>query len=275
MGLLFFWVKTVVAIVSFLAVLLESIEAVPRVLKVLQGFATDSPNEQKLDWRNVMTFKRVLIVAVLFVASLGFAAWAYTDEANPFKKTIVAVPPFVNITEHNWLTTKRIPQEDGSTKEVNIDQLSLDGAFRLRGILVNSDELKNKITVINEQELVRSLEAIHFSKTGLVDQDAQLEIGKMLAANTDVLGKITHITLRLSKLPGGFRSKTAEVTVAIEVYKRETRKVVYANTYTAKPPADLKKEGEEFDDKDLIIKALSKALQEIAKDKKFLSVLSD
>lgn len=227
-----------------------------------------------------MKQKRVLVFAGLFVASASAIAWAALDDDSPrngdtpSRKIVVAPTPIKNSTQHHFYGMVPVVQDDGSTREVKVDQLSIDATFKLHEILASSTKLTKRVTVVNREQLAGSMAQLYASKSGLYSMETRLEFGKLLMANTLVLAELTHISFRDSTLVPGYRNRMVEVSIAIQVFKPETGETKYARTFKDED-VDIRKPDEDFDDKDLIIKALRKALEQLAADETFVAALSN
>lgn len=262
--------KTVIALATFVQALRSLTITFVEAKKLISQNIEDV--DKKPLWSQFMKSKRIKYISLLFVVSFAFSAWAYSDNANPLTKSRrVGIPPFVNKTEYKWM----IDQEIGGELKP-FDKYSWNAAETLSAILSDIPDEHHNYVIVDQQEIDDSLDQIKRSGSVFYDEKTQLELGRLLAANTFVKGTITRISV--PNMPSidmsSYQQKKVEVTISITVKQVQDGIVVHKHEYNGKDVDICKKKENCKTDQNMILNAIKNALGKIAKDKKFVASLT-
>lgn len=149
-----------------------------------------------------------------------FVFSSIVDEGVIAKKTdplIVLIPPFENLSGARSMVTYEVgtsSNPNNPKKRYTVDRYSEIPRSILEDLMISKG-----VRVIERQRLDQLLQESDFIRlSGLVDTTNAIKIGKMLGANTIVMGTINNIQCKKSTFSGyGIRRKTTTVHCSIRV----------------------------------------------------------
>jgi curli biogenesis system outer membrane secretion channel CsgG len=190
-------------------------------------------------------------------------------------KAIVLVPPFENLSkQHDW---DKIDEADGTDPKKPRRQYKIDRYTEAPRALFEDAIVNTKgVSVVERKRVDTLLQEVEFGqRSGLVDAEKAIKLGKQLGANRIVIGTIANISEETKKFKGyGIQTENTVVSADLRVRMLEiqtgevvySKKVIGAVTYSKSTFGETKSSDRHF-------AAVKAAVDEISKDDKFKSAL--
>jgi hypothetical protein len=186
-------------------------------------------------------------------------------------KPIVLVPPFENQAKQREYVMYDVPDGTSPNKprrQYRIDRYCEAPRSLFEDVLVNI----GGVTIVERKRVDTLLVEAEFGQlSGLVDPEKAIKLGKLLGANTIVIGTIVDISDETKKFKG-YNIQTENTVVSAEMRVRvleiETGRIAYSKTVTGSKTYSKSTYGS-TKGSDRNFAAVKAAVAEIAGDKKF------
>jgi curli biogenesis system outer membrane secretion channel CsgG len=190
-------------------------------------------------------------------------------------KAIVLVPPFENLSkQHDW---DKIDEPDGTDPKKPRRQYKIDRYTEAPRAFFEDAIVNTKgVSVVERKRVDTLLQEVEFGqRSGLVDSEKAIKLGKLLGANRIVIGTIANVSEETKKFKGyGIQTENTVVSADLRVRMLEiqtgevvfSKKVIGSVTYSKSTFGETKSSDRNF-------AAVKAAVDEISKDDKFKAAL--
>ncbi len=187
---------------------------------------------------------------------------------------MVLIPPFENFSDKKSLTYYEVPIRGGDgegTVRIQVDAYSHAPRTGLEEIL--ADHIGPSFKLIERQRLDQMLAEGEFAdKSMMVDEDSAFRLGKVLGANTVVLGSIRSIEQERKQFKGyGVDTENIVVTgkINIRAIELETMEILRSRTFEA----EVTYRGSNFgrqESSDVARDVIDAVMEKVAEDEEFI-----
>ncbi len=220
---------------------------------------------------------RAFRVTLVCLVSLGASAAlvVQADDGDKTRKPVVLVPPFENLAKQREYVMYDVPDgtsPDKPRRQYKIDRYTEAPRALFEDALTNIDG----VTIVERKRVDTLLVEAEFGRlSGLVDPEKAIKLGKLIGANTIIIGTIVDVSEETKKFKG-YNIETENVVVTAELRVRvleiETGKQLFSKTVKGNKTYSKSTFGE-TKSSDRNFAAVKAAVAEIGGDEKFKAAL--